>query len=409
MILFYAKNKSTPHCSKAKQMKVAVIGAGISGLVAGILLQEQGCSVHIYEKRSRLISLGGGLGIWPNGSRGLLSLPCADKISLLAEKIEHDTHADSNGEVLTTVSRQLFQRINGFPILNMSRSELMQVLLEQFGEENITYNAQCIGIESHRQSTSVSFANGEYISADLLIGADGAFSSVRQCLFSEAKLNYSGYLQLVGIVRNANPECFQPHFIWGHHHLALTFPIAQKRHIMYHVLPYPEKLIRSEQLSCRQQIDLFRGWSREVDARLNLLTASLAEADGKHYYCGEAHYLSSLPSWHHYRCVLLGDAAHKMGSILGLGATLGIEGAHALAHQLSDGVNIDAAIANYELQHRPRVDAFLRLEQEATQFLLTADEAKYHQYLSDLKTKSPEIMNQAFIQCLMPTDSNKNR
>jgi FAD-dependent urate hydroxylase len=63
---------------------VVIIGAGITGLITGILLKQQGISVKIYEKRMALESIGGSLSIWPVGSKVLLNLSCASDVLKLA-------------------------------------------------------------------------------------------------------------------------------------------------------------------------------------------------------------------------------------------------------------------------------------------------------------------------------------
>lgn len=92
--------------------KIVIIGAGISGLAAGILLRQHGFCVKIYEKQSHIVPIGGGLGIWPNGVQVLKSLPCAEKISLLPAAITYDLFSDANGNTLLKVPRELFLQIN---------------------------------------------------------------------------------------------------------------------------------------------------------------------------------------------------------------------------------------------------------------------------------------------------------
>src|SRR5277367_6681443 len=201
-----------------KPNNVAIIGAGITGLVTGILLKQQGISVKIYEKRTALESIGGALSIWPVGSKVLLNLSCAPDILRLAGDLRFENWGNFEGKTLMTIDRELFRQINNFPFMNLCRSDLQQLLFTAFGADDVIFQAKCTKITEDDQTVFAHFTNGDILKADLLIGADGIFSTVRQLMFSESQLEYAGYIALVGIFPLAQPI---NHIIWGKNRLLL--------------------------------------------------------------------------------------------------------------------------------------------------------------------------------------------
>ncbi len=153
---------SSPPLGRPKE--VVIIGAGIAGLATGILLKEEGISVKIYEKRGGIESIGGALSIWPIGSKVLLGLPCASEISKLAGDLRFEKWGNEDGKTLMTFDREILGQINGFPFMNICRSELQELLLSSFGKDNIIFNATCTKISEEECSTFAHFSNGDIIS-----------------------------------------------------------------------------------------------------------------------------------------------------------------------------------------------------------------------------------------------------
>ncbi len=390
--------------------KIIIVGAGISGLVTGILLKQQGFQVEIYEKRKQIAPIGGGLGIWPNGSQTLLKLPCAEKILAIAGKPIFSFIGDAEGNTLATNSEDCLLQINGNPMLYVCRSELHKILFDEFGPENVRFDAECNSIEEQENKVFVHFDNQPSAEADLVIGADGVHSTIRKILFPEVKLEYAGYIQLVGILQLRDPELLKHHFIWGKNNYCIIFPIAGNRYIYYQVRSFEQGRLQQQIKSREQQINLFRGWSNEVDHLLHEFETCLTKPEySPHYYCGEAHLMPSLPSWHKKQIVLMGDAAHPIGSLLALGASSALEDCNALVNALAQCENYKTAIALYEAQQMPRAVSFLQAEQELTNILIRANEERYERFINEIKF--PEAEKSSFLNLLKYSDRmilNKN-
>lgn len=283
--------------------------------------------------------------------------------------------------------------------MNVCRSELHQILANEFGIENIIFNAKCIDIQQENSQVIARFNDDHEVKADLLIGADGTYSTIRKILFPETHVSYSGYLHFLGVFRYSAHKQHRHNFIIGKNRYCLQFPISANRHVFYHVLPYSQGDIAH--LTTRQErISLFRGWSKEVDELMDAYELSLPQPEfNPHFYCEESYTMPPLNQWHDRNVVLIGDAAHPIGSVMGLGAGCGLEDSNVLVTNLKTK-KFSEAISTYEQKQIPRMARFYQLEKSMTDFILNANHNEYSRFIAECKNKTPVEFNQELIDCL---------
>jgi 2-polyprenyl-6-methoxyphenol hydroxylase-like FAD-dependent oxidoreductase len=126
----------------------------------------------------------------------------------------------------------------------------------------------------------------------------------------------------------------------------------------------------------------------------------LEPAFAQHFYCEEAYTMKPLATWQHKRVILMGDAAHPMGTVMGLGTGLALEDAQVLLSSLTKHSNLFTALAEYEAKQIPRTIAFKQLEQEITDFILYANDAQYSHFIAEFKQKTPLEANGNLIKHL---------
>jgi FAD-dependent urate hydroxylase len=394
-------------------MRIVIIGAGISGLVAGILLQNkiingQRVEVTIFEKRRLLEHIGGGLSIWPNGAQVLLNLPCVNEIKELAGDLREEYWSDAEGNTLRIVDRHLFKQINGYPFMNICRSELQELLLNTFGRSKIIFGTKLINIEQTAGCVTVHFANRSSIRADLVIGADGTFSTVRKSIFPDADMRYTGYIALVGLCRFSEHDKPRHHIIFNKNRQLLVFPISNNRYMVYTVRPYPEKCLDALAHDHTQQIQLFKGWSTEADRILDAVNTHLQYPEFKaHYFCNENFDMKQLAKLHQNRVVLIGDAASRIGSLMGLGTNIALEDAKVLADQLSVAPAISQALEQYSRRQIPRTAPMVALETDKKSFLLEATDKTFDEFKRNAKSSSHDDFFNSLISAISPTTEMK--
>ncbi len=172
--------------------KVAVIGAGLGGLAAAIALRKLGYDAQVYEKAQDFRPVGGGLGLLPNGLNFLDAIEpgIVETIKNSGCEVKGSVLKNTQGETIRTNPGSRFADKYGQPLITVWWWRLQQILASKLPSESIHLNHRCIGFEQDERQVSIYFENGEKVSVDLLVGADGINSVVREALIGDGKPRY---------------------------------------------------------------------------------------------------------------------------------------------------------------------------------------------------------------------------
>ena len=185
--------------------RVVVVGAGLGGLAVAIALRRQGANVQIYEKARELRPVGAGLSLAPNGLKALEAIN-PDIVRTLMEK-GRQTHCvnlrKSTGELIAKISPNFMDKYK-WPMLNIRWSCLQKTLEGFLAPDSINLSNRLVGFEQKGNKVEVYFENGGTVTADLLIGADGIHSKVREILTDDGPPRYAGRLSWRGVIRYKN-------------------------------------------------------------------------------------------------------------------------------------------------------------------------------------------------------------
>ena len=186
----------------ARTLRVAIIGAGIGGLAAAAALRKLGCEAVVYERGSDLGEVGAGLQIGPNGVKVLHALGLEHTLEGLACEPNdivslawNDAHLRFR-QPLKAIAQQNF----GARYITAHRADLHRLLQERVPASTIHLNARCTGVETKSGMAIATFEGGKQIEADVIVGADGIRSTVRECLYGAAPARYTGQMGWRGIV-----------------------------------------------------------------------------------------------------------------------------------------------------------------------------------------------------------------
>ncbi|MEJ2871823.1 FAD-dependent monooxygenase [Actinomycetospora sp. OC33-EN08] len=341
-------------------MRVAVVGAGIGGLTLGLALRARGIEVDLYERAAELREVGAAVALSANGTRELVRLGVGDALDRVSTMPTELIYRDGRtGErIAAHPGGATYRERFGAPYWGIHRVDLQQGLARAFGEDHLHLSRTVAGIGD--DGRSIAFADGSTVTADVVVGADGVHSVVREYVVPGEGPRYSGTSAFRGLVpRSALPSLPDP--------LAIQFWVGPHAHLLHYALGGGERgsndgdTVNFFAVLCGP--DTWDGGNREVpDGEL------LAGFAGWHPAVVEM--LAAVPQsprwpllsqphltrWTRGRVVLIGDACHAMLPHHGQGANQSIEDAVVLADLLA-AHDPDEALAAYPRRRRARTRA----------------------------------------------------
>ena len=186
----------------ARKPKVAIIGGGIGGLAAALALHRRGIEFDVYEQGNTITEIGGGLNLSPNALKAFRLLGVEDAAKEIGFQDERQkVHSWRTGIVLADQSRKagVFENY-GAEFLTIHRGDLQKVLFEHVPDSHVHPGKTCIEAGSYGRSAFAKFSDGGSIEADIIIGADGIHSAVRDSLFGKQPPRFTGCICWRGLV-----------------------------------------------------------------------------------------------------------------------------------------------------------------------------------------------------------------
>ncbi len=332
--------------------KVAIIGAGLGGLAVAIALRKLGYDVQVYEKAQDFRPVGGGLGLLPNGLNFLDAIEpgIVETIKNSGCEVRTSVLKNTQGETINTNPGSRYQDKYGQPLITVWWWRLQQILASRLPSESIHLNHRCIGFEQDDRGVSIYFDGGRSASADLLIGADGINSVIREALIGDGKPRYLGSMSWRTVIE-CEQELLKPGelgFVRGNQEFMYLFNVGDG-HIswLYRKLSPDYTLSQDADKVKSQVLDQLADWGESLRS---LVEATPAERILEGPICDRL----PINSWSHRRVTLLGDAAHPMAPALAQGANSTFEDAYELAWCCSQASSIEEALATYEQRRIPR-------------------------------------------------------
>ncbi|WP_341527837.1 NAD(P)/FAD-dependent oxidoreductase [Nostoc sp. UHCC 0302] len=345
------KTDITHKLSKPIVEKVAIIGAGPGGLATAIALRTLGFDVQVYEKAQDFRPAGTGLGLTPNGLNCLDAIApgIVETLTISGCPVRHILIKSSTGETIREIPSRNIE-LYGRPLLTVWWWRLQQTLASRLPADIIHLNHRCIGFEQNENTVEINFDNGKTVYADLLIGADGVNSVIRETLFKEGKANFLGSMCWRSVLKYHH-ELFDSHetvFIKGNKQFMYILNVGEgyTSWISRKLSPDCSLSRNADEVKSRILNEL-AGWDESFR---EVVEATPAQEIWEGPICDRP----PLSHWSHGRVTLLGDAAHPMAPAIGQGANSTFEDAYELQACLSESSTLEAALTSYEQRRSDR-------------------------------------------------------
>jgi 2-polyprenyl-6-methoxyphenol hydroxylase-like FAD-dependent oxidoreductase len=333
-------------------MRILVVGGGIGGLSAAIALRQSGFDVRVFERATRFGEAGTALTLWSNALRAARRLGVAEAIERAGTKIETADIRACGGRVLVRTPVGELSRELGAPSACVPRPALQSALLGALTPDAVRMNAPCVALRDEGGRVVVRFADGTDAQGDVLVGADGLKSSVRDALFGTQPPRYAGYTSWRAIVEFAHGALEPGRALesWGRGARFGLVPLDGGRVYWFAKLNAAAGGTDVDRATLEAR---FRGWHEPI---AELIAATPDESILRH----DIYDRDPLPRWGAGRITLLGDAAHPTTPDLAQGACMAMEDAVVLARELKAGGDPASALRRYETLRMPRTSWLTR-------------------------------------------------
>jgi salicylate hydroxylase len=359
-------------------MRVIIVGAGIGGLTAALALRRAGFDAHVYEQARVLREVGAGVAISPNAVKVLHRLGLAEALRAVGV-VSHsmDSRDWQTGALLGRVplAEAAVERW-GAPFYHLHRADLHDALRVALGDAYITLGARCVAVEQRDNAVTARFADGREATGELLIGADGIHSVVREHVAGPDRPIWSRQLSWRGLApATVGHELGlekRHHSFWGPRTQFVCFYASAGRLVNWVGNTQSDDDWREESWSARGDRDdalrLFAGWHPQVRALI---------AGTEQVFKWALFDRSPLTAWTRGRVTLLGDAAHAMLPYMAQGASQSIEDAFVLAQSLAaERHDPGRAIEAYAARRRERTAAVQTASRDAGRLVRLVDPAE---------------------------------
>ena len=336
--------------------KILIAGGGIGGLAAALALLKRGFDVEVYEQASALKEVGAGLQLSANCNRALYELGLGEELQRLScEATGKEIRLWSSGDTwkLFDLGPQSVARY-GYPYFTVYRPDLLAVLaagVRAYKPDAIRLGARSLGFLQDADGVTLLLEAGA-VRGDVLIGADGVHSNIRQSLFGADRPQFTGLMAWRGVIPMQRlPERMR--------RMVGTNWVGPGGHIVHYPLRAGQLMnfvgVRErddwqvESWSVAGRVDEtladFTGWHEDIQLMIRAIDVP---------YKWALKHRAPLPKWSVGRVSLLGDACHSTLPFLAQGAAMAIEDGFILARALEACADAEVALGRYEEARRAR-------------------------------------------------------
>lgn len=303
--------------------KILIVGAGIGGLTAAIVLRQAGFAVEVFERTAELKEIGAGIGLSPNAIRVLKHLglmqPVVDRGTVIEAVVSYNSRGDM-------ISRLPVSNVTDVPSVCLHRADLQQVLFAALPPDCVHLGEQFVDFKQTGDGVMAHFASGRTASGDALIGADGIRSRARAQLIGDGEPVYRGYQCWRGVCAHPADETLSETF--GPGVRVGLVPIGRRGTAWWCAANEPEHANDEPDGAKSKLLRWLGNWHQPIPD-------VIGATDPKAIIKTGIYDRRPAKKWSKGNCTLLGDAAHPLTPNVGQGGCFAIEDAVVLARCLS--------------------------------------------------------------------------
>ncbi|KAK3816922.1 MAG: hypothetical protein JOS17DRAFT_758561 [Linnemannia elongata] len=358
--------------STSDKPTVLIVGAGLGGLMLGALFEKSGVPYIIFERSSSLKPMGSAMAVGPTLLPIFQQLGIYEEFISIGKYLTHIPSCKESNEILYPQRATDFRPIEeftGYGQYIVARPQLYELLFKQVPAHKIHLGKRVLNISEKDDKVTVHLSNNQTFEGDIIVGADGAYSAVRQRMYEqlkvEGKLPNSDLEELpfsctclLGQTRVLDPKefpiveeekCQVVSILSDNKPFTWSFFTTANKTLLFSVIHQLDKTTSKAALDQRFRNSENSGEWGAIPA-LTMCEETRAfpiPLNGEMKTMGDIYDLTPqdmiskvmleekvFKTWYYGRIVLLGDACHKLNPSGGHGAVTALHDAVALANLL---------------------------------------------------------------------------
>ncbi|KAG0337910.1 hypothetical protein BG000_004805 [Podila horticola] len=408
--------------SALKRPKVIIVGAGLGGVVLGALLEKAGVDFDVYERAPIVKPLGSAMAFGCNVMDLFRQLGIEEEFLRQAKPTYTLEVYNPNKELLMQFDNLEQEEKGGSHMYIIARPIIYDMLLRLIPAKRLHFGKKVLSILTGENGVMIRTSDGNSYEGDILVGADGAYSGVRQSLYErlkkDGKLPASDsedlpfkYVSLVGQTMPLDTEEFPElkredspfQCTVGENRYSWTTFTTRANTICYGAVLTLDK-------ATSKQNDSFRNseWGPEAAEQMcndvqdfpilsgdgTLTMKDLFERSPKHLISKVMLEEKIFRTWFSGRTVLLGDAVHKMSPAGGMGAVCAMHDAVVLAnwinvlHHDSTEEEVEKVFKEYRNERLPYVMQAYNFSQSNSHLIGSTFRGKFTRWIVNHLPKS---------------------
>lgn len=351
--------------------RVLIVGGGTAGSVAALAMRRNGIDVVLVERQSAWPTLGHGITLQGNALEALDRVGVVEDILAAGYPWDHVQFRTAGGDLINDMPMPPMGGENMPPGMGSMRFHLQRVLSTAVDASGVDVRmnlcVESIDDDNSKDTVSVGFSDGSTDAFDLVVGADGIRSSVRQMIGIDAQPQSVG----MSIFRMEGPRpddmtCSQI-FYGGPRYKAGFTPTSPERMYAYIIdddRPLSDYGDRSLPDLMSERTEGYHGLWDDIraamgpDTLVDYRTLEVLRIDGP---------------WHRGRVLLIGDAAHACPPMLAQGAAMATEDGAVLGELLGQELDVEALLESFMHRRRARAEMVVENSVQLARWELAPD------------------------------------
>ena len=333
-------------------MKALIAGAGIAGLAAALSLNRRGWQVEVVERAKGFRSGGYMIDFFGPGFDAAERLGLLPALKRRSSDIDKVDWVGPAGRLDAKLDYRLVKKAAQGRLFPLLRGDVEEVLHDSLPAEiAVRFGTSVATVAQNDAGVQATLGDGQVVTADLLVGADGIHSTVRQAVFGAERqfLRPLGYRTAAYFFEDAE--------------------VTRRLGGTFSIMTLPGRLAGFYEATPRRLASFFvwtdaslepdRDPAATLRARFGdlgwVVPAALVAAPHTTEIYEDVVAQVAMPRWSNGRVVLIGDAAYAVSLVAGQGASMALAGGTLLGELLTPGTAIEPALRAMEAQLRPAV------------------------------------------------------